>query len=42
MRLVLTEWTSSRENLTLLHTNNKDADQPAHLISILVVAHCKV
>ena len=33
---------SARETLTLLHVNNKDADQPAHprsLISALVV-HC--
>ena len=24
------KWVSSRENLILLHENNKDADQPSH------------
>ena len=28
-------WGSTRENLVLLHANNKGADQPAHLISVI-------
>ena len=28
-------WTSTRENLILLHANNKGADQPAHLCRLI-------
>ena len=28
-------WAKTRENLTLLHTNNKGADQPVHLGSLI-------
>ena len=34
---VCTVWASSQENLTLLHANNKGADQTAMLICAFVV-----
>ena len=30
-------WGSTRENLNVLHTKNKDADQPAHLTTLICV-----